>query len=474
MSSQVVSIFDPTIVIDEIAVEDFETGSNPRYPNPDGTETKFSKLAGAISPFVVINGISFGYEFINKLEINITGFLPKITISINEQAGMFISKAYPKDGDVVNVYIRSESKDFKSIRQDYRILDVISPVSRDNTHETNIFTITAILNLPDIFVDKIRSFPMTSFDALQKVAKELKLGFATNETTTNDSMTWICPYIPYIDFIQNDLMSAAYKDDNSFYVCFIDQYYYLNFIQVNDMLVHGKTMDVSRVNKLLGTDYHMDGGSEISSEMEDLFLTNSKSSGATPNQITGYTPINGSGIVSLKNGYRTFLQYYDKDEADFSQYFMETLNTPESADKIILKGRESEDHTQQVKTVRFGYQFGDNVHENYHHAKLQNNYNNSELKKLGLICNLAGVNPLIYRNMIIPVIIVTSKGSDLNRIATKEEDTLSSELENNMTFDKFLSGWYTISGIKFIYTRAGGISNFYSHVILARREYDIP
>lgn len=465
----IIAIFPPTIVIDEIGVEDFETGGNDRYPEPDGFETKNSKLAGAISPYVEINGMKFGYELIKRLEIDITGFLPKITISISEKAGMFISRAYPRDGDVVNVYIRSESKDFKPIRQDYRILDVISPVSRDVTHEANTFVITAILNLPDIFVDKIRSFAnMTSFDALQKIAKELKLGFATNETATTDSMTWVCPYVPYIDFIQNDLVNGAYKDDDSFYTCFVDQYYMLNFIQVNEMIVHDKELDEVRVNKLLGTDYHPDGGDEISSDMADLYLSNAKSSAGKPNGIIGYTPINGSGIVSLQNGYRTFLQYYDKDDKDFTQYFIETLNTEESADKVILKGRKSEDHTLQIKTVRFGYQFGDNVHSNYHHAKLQNNYNNSELKKLGLLVNTSGINTLIYRNMSIPVIIITSKGSDLQRISTEKEDTSSAEIGDNMTFDKFLTGWYFIAGIKFVYSDR----NFYTHNILARREYE--
>lgn len=471
---EVVALFDPSIALDEISVEDFEEGSNPRYKNPDGSETKHSKIAGTISPYVVINGMKFAYEFIENLEIDISGFLPRLVISIREKAGTFMSKAYPKDGDVVNVYIRSESRDFKPIRQDYRILDVVSPVSRDNIGEDNIYTITAILNLPSIFVDRIKSFPnMTSFDALQQVARDLGLGFATNDTATNDSMTWVCPYVPYIDFIQNDLMSASYKDDDSFYICFIDQYYYLNFIQVNDMLVHDYELGQVRVNQLLGQDYHPDSSSSINSEMADLFLSNSMLMGGTPNHIIGFTPLNGSGVISLMNGYRTFLQYYDKNERDFSQYFIETLSTPESEDKIILKGRENEDHTQQVKTIRFGYQFGDNVHSNYRHAKLQNNYNMSELKKLGLICNLAGINPLIYRNMIIPVVIITSKGSDIKRISTKDKDqTESSENQQDITFDKFLTGWYIIGGIKLMYNKKD--TEFYTHLILSRREYEIP
>lgn len=468
----IVAVFDPTIILDEISIDDFEFGTKSDYPDPDGTETKHSKLAGTISPFVVINGMKFGYDFIEVMEIDITGFLPRITLSIREKAGTFVSKSYPKDGDVISVYIRSESSDFKPVRQDYEILNVISPVSRDNTGEDNVYTITGILNLPDIFVDKIRSFPdMSVYDALQEVAKELKLGFATNETATNDAMTWICPYISYIDFIQNDLMAGAYKDDDSFYVCFIDQYYYLNFIQVNDMLVHETELDEVKVNQLLGQDYHPDSGNSIKSNYESLYLSNSRLSAGRPNQITGFTPINGSGVISMLNGHRTYLQYYDKDDADFKQYFIETMNTPESGDKIILKGREDQDHTKQVKTITFGYQFGDNVHANYHHAKLQNKYNNQELKKLGLICNLAGINPLIYRDQTIPVVIITSKGSDIRRIATKEKEN-SSEEQRDLTFDKFFTGFYIIGGIKFIYEKKD--NNFYMNVILIRREYDIP
>lgn len=471
---QIVTIFEPTIKLDEVDTRDVEYGTDPDYKNPDGTEIKHSKLAGSVSPFVVINKMKFGYHQIKLLELDVTGFLPTITISISGKGGIFTSKSFPKDGDVISLYIRSETPDFKPVRQDYRILDVTAPPSTDPDGQNIHFSLVGILNIPAMFVDKIKSYAnMTSMKTLQEIAKDLGLGFATNETTTNDSMTRVCPSIDYYDFIMNDVLSSAYLNDESFFTCYIDQYYYLNFIQVNDMLVHDTPMDTYRLNRIFQSDYNPDESESVPVE-RDVFLTNSKVVSDTPNFITGYTPVNNSGIVSMLNGYRTYLQYYDKKKAEFTQYFIETLNTPESEDKIILKGREDEDHREQMRAISFVNQMNDNVHTNYYHAKIQNKYNMEEITKLNLVCNLSGINPVLHRYGVVPILITVSSGSDITRIVNKTGKEEGEQ--SDMTFDRFLSGWYAIGGIRYIFsqTPTGSSPHFHVQLVCIRREYDIP
>ena len=461
-------IFDPKIELAELSIQDVEFGSNPNY-KPKGGETKFSKLVGDYSPFVEINGMKFSGYDIENFVLDLSGFVPRVTIAIKEKSGLFASKSYPKDGDLIQVYIKSNNKDFKPVRQDFRVLDCDAGPSVDDKGEINTFIVEGIINLPDMWVDKAKSYPgKTSLDTITDICKDLKLGLAVNETSPSDAMTRICPYTTYEDFILNDIIPSTYKDDNSFFTAFLDHHYYMNYIEVNSLITHDREFDQATINFLAHSDYNPDDNPEVEKELTEMYLSNSKQVYGTPNQITGYAPINDSGNISLKNGYRTYIQYYDKDAKDTQQYFIETLNTEGVENKIILKGRIDEDHTKQVKTVNLGYQFNDNVHENYHHARVQNKYNNEELNKLMMVVDLATINPNIHRYQILPIYIINNRGSDVRERATAAEE------DSPNAIDAFLSGYYVVMGIKYVFSGSGGNKRFYQQMLMARREYDVP
>jgi hypothetical protein len=86
-----------------------------------------------------------------------------------------------------------------------------------NTQE-NIYTITGSLFIPGLYGDTIKALPkLKSIDALKKIAQDLKLGFATNEESTDDEMTWINPNTTVANFIKN-ITDRAYKNENSFFI----------------------------------------------------------------------------------------------------------------------------------------------------------------------------------------------------------------------------------------------------------------
>lgn len=467
MAKSIITIFDPSVQLDILDIKDVEYGTDSTY-KPHGQEVRYSKLVGDYSPFIQINGMRFSGADIEYFEIDTSGFLPVVSFAIREKGGLFTSKSFPRDGDLINVLIKSNNKDFKPVRNDYRVMNVSASPSMDEMGQINTFSISGILNLPELYVDNARSYPnKTSSDVLQAIARELKLGFATNETSYNDIMTRICPYAPYRDFILNDVLPGSYKDDSSFFDAYIDHMYYLNMVNINDMLTHDKELDSQTINFLSSSDYHPDDVNEPASELVEMYLTNSTFMAGTPNQIVGYAPVNNSGNVSMTNGYRTYIQYFNKDKDDYEQYFIETLVTDGSDKKIILKGREDFDHTKQLKTLNVGYQFDDNVHKNFHHAKVNNKYNQEELKKLMLSVDLAGINPNLYKGQVIPVYIVNNRGNDIRNEATKDDDE-----PNSLSVDSFLSGYYMIKGMKFIYD--GTLRRYFMNLLLTKREYDQP
>jgi len=230
------------------------------------------------------------------------------------------------------------------------------------------------------------------------------------------------------------------------------------------MIKTDRELDQQKIN-LFGSSDYMRDDTEVDTVLADLFLSNSKFVWGSPNQISGFAPINDSGDISLVNGYRTYLQYYDKEDKDTQQYFVETLNTEGVQDKVILKGRDDFDHTKQVTVVNAGLQFGANVHNNYLHARLQNMYNSDEVNKVRLKLDLATIHPNVYKTQSIPVYIVNDRGNDIRQKATVEETD-----PNKFAIDRFLSGWYVIQGMRYVYDGA----KFYEELILIKREWDLP
>lgn len=460
--------FNPTIQLDAMEIIDTEFGSDG-----SGTEDKnfqLSKTLGDFSPFVMINGMRFDTKLISYFELDLSGFLPKIVVTIQEVGGIFQSKHFPKDGDLISVYMRSRSLDFKSIRNDFRILDIPPRPSEDSQGENNKFTISGILNVPGIHSEKMAYYQGTSFQVLQTIARELGLGFASNDDSTNDDMVWINPADSVLKFVTEDVVAHAYKSDRTFYTAFVDQYYYLNLVEVNSLIVHDMEPELVKTVRTSAEDFYK-SDTPIEAETKALVLTNNTTAMDTPNFITKYAPINNSGNISLKNAYRRVLQQYNKGDRSRIEYFIETLTTDGSDDKVILKGREDEDHTQFVKYKYLGQQINDNMHANYLHAMVQNYQNLTELTKVGITLVLPDMNPALYKFQPVPVIIV-NKGN-MNRVGlTRDASQTNEQNDPTGTMDQFLSGVYLLTNLRYIYSFT--TKKFMHQVTGFKRELDAP
>ena len=148
------------------------------------------------------------------------------------------------------------------------------------------------------------------------------------------------------------------------------------------------------------------------------------------------------------------------------------MHTEGTNDKIILRGRTGEkiiDTTSKYKWL--GIQFGlpdGNTHGNYLYSIIQNCQNNQEIDKLSLHVTLGQCNFNIYRGMRLPVVIINN-GSQSRMAATKDEKQGDNPI---MTYDKFLSGFYYVAGMKYTYLATE--RKFKQDLILTRREWPFP
>lgn len=471
LDRKILTITKPTIPIEQM---DQVNTADPNGP-VQSTENKF-KQAGAIWPVIEINKYQFNENEVDSFYLDETGFIPRLRVGVTISDGLFLSKYFPKDGDPMSIFIRSKTDEFKPIRCDFEITFVNAFPSRSESGDVQAFTIEGILRIPGLYAEWCKTFKdKTSYDTIIEVCNELKVGFASNETTTQDKQSWINPFDTYDKFL-NDVMGASYKDDDSFFKGFFDHYYYMNFVNMNNQFSDEVELEDAIETLSFDDDFFKD--KRIEKIDTQILLCNHNSIRSTGNYIKGYTLINKAGQIVIDNGYRRYLQYYDSQlsstnpKEKYQSYFVEPLSTKGTTDKILLKGRTKEDFfSKHNKYKWFGTQYGQpdgNCHENYLHAIVQNHQNNEEIEKMMLRVNLGKCNFNLYRGQRIPVIILNVANATRQKMTQDD----SQATNDNTSFDKFLTGYYSIYGMTYSWSSLDGL--FVQELMLTRREWPIP
>lgn len=386
---------------------------------------------GLSSPFITINTLEFWDSSILEFILDTDGFLPKAIFTIHDINKSLVNEFLPID-DLACIFIRSDNTDFSSIRQDFKITS-FTKITED------VYSVESILHIPNLFNDEIYGHKGTSFSCLKEIANILGLGFASNIQDTNDSMYHICANDNFKEFITNEISSYIYKDDRSFFICFIDQWYYLNLVEVNCLMK--KEINLEESSWVAGATTELNGEKRKNTEL--LFFSNLPDSEGRANFIMDYEIINDSGRRSIKSGYRQNLMYYDKDNKKHEQYFIESLTTEGiDSDDRVIKGERNEDHTKNTRNIHFESLFLENAHENYFHAKAFNKLNIEEINKFKVRFDINGVNFAISNYMVIPIHLSNNSQlyADING-------------DNNDT-NVSLSGNYIITGMKYEYQLA--------------------
>jgi hypothetical protein len=482
------TITEPTIILDDIKAFTDEKTADERQDNTV-TATKAVKQLGGITPTIQILTKIFAGEDIQSFRLNSEGQIPTCTATITINDKSFYSRSFPKDGDLMSIFIRNKDDTFKPIRNDYIITD-INIIGREgageNSNETMI--VSGELFVPGLHDIKCFSKKGTSFDALKSVASDLKLGFASNDVDTSDSQTWICPYDKPKDFI-NEVTSSSYKDPESFFHTFIDHFYYLNFVNVEPLFGEETEIEESLMIDLYTNDYGND--SVQGKAVGKTVLTNWDEHSSTPFYILEHTLFNESASINQAFGYKRYTIYYDALLKERAQIFADPKTTEGAEeDKILLKGRPRENfYLSQFQTNWMGIQYGENgenLHENYNFAKVQNIQNVKHLGKMGLKITLQSINANLRRMQSVPVIIVIKRDTTrkvANTPADEDGSTANTDPNNPIeekpavdTFDapfvidKTVSGYYVIWSTNYIFRNG----EFRQELFLVRREWPTP
>ena len=491
LDNHLLAVVEPAILPTEIKIDNL---------GEDGGGNKQTKAIGTLKPFVLVNSYQFGPADIIAFELNCSGVSPTCEITVVDNKNAFQVESYPRDGDFFTILLNSKHQEtFKSIHMDFDIVSIETSPEIEGGNPT--ITMEGIAKIPRLYAEDCQNLDSdNSLNHLELVARDLELGLATNIDSADDSQPRLQAYITYADFIK-EIVEDSYISDDAFTKYYIDQYYYLTYVNINKIfnapnptLDEVMTVIASFAASMSEGAEQEEGGENKGDQVEvPLMLTNHKDTNGMSCYVDKYELINNSSKVSLAAGYARNIQVYDNnsDKGERLQEFkVEALVTEDLPDiEAPLKGNEKDNRYEtQVKHKYMGRpNAGEdglgNTHPNAAFSKLHNMQNQMEIEKMKVRMTLSSFNPSIYKFQKIPVIMYhydgqraeASKQGDFKREeagftdqpfgAGKAEDANDAQ----QVMDRFLSGHYIIENIDYIIDEPeGGIKQV---VTLIRREW---
>lgn len=488
--NSILAILQPKLEIRRISHTDYgslDPAQDPDRQNNAGLATSL----GYIAPYVEIDNYILQQDRILSVSIDQSGFLPQISISFIDYTGAFSGRYFPKTNPIMKVYIKSLSPAVKPVRSDYLITSISSSEMGNSFTSENytqtIYTASGTLYIPGIYGNFIQSIPnKTSWEALKYIADSLKIGFATNETATNDKMTWINPNGTVDNFIKN-IVSRAYKDEKSFFDCFIDINYILNFVNYEKSL--SKLTKVMQAPVDSNSTQLRDMGSidlavskdtkPKTSDMIEVVLTSSMKSAGQGFHIVYYAMHSEHGEILANQSFRKSVMWHDRSyyltNKKEIEFYIEPLSekTIDSTETVYQKPKlDTFDKEKVTRWIGVDY---NNSHTNYKFARLLNHHNLTELNKNYLVVKLPGVVQSIYRGGKVQVII--DRLADASREGISADSKITADtnalINNQEELDLYTSGPYVVKDITYSFNNMPDVSElrYYTELTLVRREW---
>ncbi len=487
LDHNILAVVEPALMPTEIKI--YAAGE-------EGGGDKQTKNMGNIEPFIMVNKYTFGRQQVRLVDLNLDGVVPSCIVEVEDTKKGFEVDSYPRDGDVFTLLINSKNQEtFKSIHMDFTITNISA--SKAIEGEGAIIVMSGMCKIPKLFGENCQKLDSaSSLDHMELVARELKLGLATNIDATDDTMSRIQAYETYLEFIKS-IVQDSYISDDSFQKYYIDQYYYLNYVEVN-RIFNSSNPSISELQDSLvssavsyGERGSQDGEDPDNAEMP-LLLTNLQKLKGLNNYVEEVEIINNSNQISLAAGNKRNVMIYDNNsDSDRLQKFdIEPLTSTNLSDiDEPLKGRRSEeDYLDNVKYKYIGRQNAGedglgNVHPNSVFAKLHNKQNELETQKIKVKVTLSSFNPSLYKYQKIPLLMYHYDGgkirqAEVNKFEQEEngfnDDMLGMKNDNKeegsptQMIDRFLTGYYIIENININYDSSIGLTQ---EVTLIRREW---
>lgn len=427
--AQITVKYDPTLKIEEIVEPMYATSEN-ECAEDRPAEVQQTKITGILSPLIKVNRILILWDKVTKFELSSKGFLPTLSFTFKDDLGFTKSLDQPGNDNLVLLQILPPFEDaYKKINLRFFINDV--------RIKGDIISITASYNVPALVQDKLQSFgKITTYDFLDKIAKECELGLASNIDGTEDERYIYLRNTNFVKSIETEIKRSGNEN------CILDTWIDLhNYVVLCDMLERYNAIE-NEIKVWTAPTVIPDTentGEPVQPKEEDAILSNAIAMRTTQMFINDYTVKNNAGS-NLRFGTDKVLQSYYIDKSE--------------ASSVLIQDGDVKKDTF-IKTIYKGELFGEYDYftsEFCRSAFLQKI--NSNTIEVSLSTPLLGlerggkVNVQWYEVNEIATVIKNENPIETNVPDTEGEQTGKDE----MTLNKQVSGQYFIIGttIKFL------------------------
>lgn len=454
-------------------------------------------------PYLYINGKKIDYFDITNFVIKQRGFLPTVSVTFTDNSNYFNAVNMIKDGDTMSVVLLSpgDTMKYKPVMCDFNIVSIknLSARNLDSNDYVCEYRISGELKIQELKKRSSMSIVnKTSFDALKEICEKCGIGFASNIEQTSDKQTWINCNDTIETFVQN-IAAHSYLDDTSFFKCFIDLNYNLNFVELDRMFTQVKKNEFKKdvvvyYANFSSNEYTVEKeGGEHKKESINMLTNNTNNIGYN-NYILKFS-ISTNNDVSKT--YRKYTRYWDFTAKGFVDEFVEGQNHQTDGMIAVNKGQIINDENWSLEHLYsfIDYSISDNtnIHENYYFAETNNllNLEESHNYKADVVLEANCMNILNYSTIWVDyydksTLNVDSQKTFLNDngeeddgeedsqkrlksdIQEKEKETNTEENTDTdvMVYNNGLSGCYVVCGFDYVFEGEG----FRQHVSLIRRE----
>ena len=431
---------------------------------PDSANVNVDEQANDIGrlPYIEIGKQVIEGNQIMVLSLYNDQFLPRITMRFKDSSGLLLDPLFPTDNSILKAFIQSSNDDLMPIRMDFKITEFKPVKDKGGDNNDVVFELSGILNVDYLYDSFFTSYDDTSYNVLRQLAKEAKLGFASNINGTNDRMVWVNPSLTYLEFMQ-ELVKFSFKGLDTFLFAYIDFHYNLNYIDIETAL----SEDIKGQKSFVGSKFINNNADDVSA-ISDLVLTTNPDNINSNFYINKYEISNSSTLVNLNIGYIYYASYYDTLGNTVYDLILDTISTSGPDGKqVVTKGGigEVSDAQRYSSDNQFeGKVDTDNAHKYFLYAYKQNERNLQYLQKIKMKINLSQANFNLYRYQKVNVQLY--KVNDMSNDITQEQLD-NQEQSNDHPINQRLSGEWLITSINYNY---GSNGKFEQEVILVKRE----
>ena len=391
----IAQITKPTIVLKPI---EFDTTKNNSYDKEIATGL-------GLTPFVWYNGYQINERDIKSLDLWYEGLVPNARLVFADSIGFMKKEGFPLDDTKFEIFLNSGSKNLKSIHLKFKLTSF-------NENKNSSYEVVGTLDLKDFYKIRFAAYQGTSFEVLKQISTELSLGFNSNITNTNDSMTWRNIGKVPKNFV-NEIIQHSYISDTSYVLGYIDYYYCFNYVDIEKEWLR----DISKDVGLASTGANHLNEPSTRDKVERLQLTNDMSMQSSPFHFSSYRLNNQSTKISVNKGQFTVSKAYDKKKKQFVVFDVHS-QTSDGSKTIILKGApgDSSDLKENYITNYGGKIDTENTHIHYLYSEAQNQVNLDNLVRIAVDLELPHANFNLYKFMKIKLNFINQK----NTVTTTE------------------------------------------------------